>query len=54
MISPGWLRGIDWPNRQIAVDLTRDQIKESPDTIRQAVDEGYLEQLRAHYGLTRP
>ena len=22
MISPGWLRAVDWPNRQIEVDLT--------------------------------
>ena len=55
VISPGWLRGIDWPNRQIEVDLTRDQIKESPayDPSR-AFDERYLEQLHAHHGMTRP
>ena len=55
VISPGWLRGIDWPNRQIEVDLTRDQIKESPayDPSR-AFDERYLEQLHAHHAMTRP
>jgi sporulation protein YlmC with PRC-barrel domain len=55
VISPGWLRGIDWPNRQIEVDLTRDQIKESPEyDPSRAIDERYLEQLHAHHAMTRP
>jgi sporulation protein YlmC with PRC-barrel domain len=55
VISPGWLRGIDWPNRQIEVDLSRDQIEKSPEYHpSRAVDEEYLEQLHAHYGMTRP
>jgi hypothetical protein len=54
VISPGWLRGVDWPNRQIEVDLSRDQIKASPEYDPATLDEGYLEQLRAHYGMTRP
>ena len=55
VISPGWLRGVDWPNRQIVVDLSRDQIKSSPDyDPAMTVDESYLERLRAHYGMTRP
>jgi sporulation protein YlmC with PRC-barrel domain len=55
VISPGWLRGIDWPNREIDVDLTRDQIKASPEyDPARAVDDAYLERLRAHYGMTLP
>jgi hypothetical protein len=54
VISPGWLRGIDWPNRQIEVDLSRDQIRESPEYDPHAVDQRYLEPLRAHYGMVRP
>jgi sporulation protein YlmC with PRC-barrel domain len=55
VISPGWLRAVDWPNRQIEVDLSREQIKASPEyDPAMTVDEGYLEQLRAHYGRTRP
>ena len=55
MISPGWLRGVDWPNRQIEVDLTREQIKSSPEyDPAMTVDEGYVDQLHAHYGMTRP
>ena len=55
VISPGWLRGVDWPNRRIEVELTREQIKSGPEyDPAMTVDEGYLEQLRAHYGMTRP
>jgi hypothetical protein len=55
VISPAWLRAVDWPNRRIEVDLDRDQIKASPEYDPAiTVDESYLEQLDAHYGLTRP
>jgi hypothetical protein len=30
VISPRWLCGIDWPGRRIEVDLSRQQIKDSP------------------------
>ena len=54
VIAPGWLRSIDWPNRQIEVDLTREQIKASPEyDPAMTVDEAYLEPLRAHYGRRR-
>ena len=51
VISPAWLRAIDWSDQRILVDLTRHQIKDSPgyDTAM-APDEGYLERLAAHYG----
>lgn len=50
VISPGWLRSIDWPNRQIEVGLSREQIKSSPEYDPAAtVDEAYLERLEAHY-----
>jgi hypothetical protein len=51
VISPGWLRGIDWPARRIEVDLTRRQIEDSPEYDPTLVPEqSYLEQLAAHYG----
>jgi PRC-barrel domain len=51
MISPGWLHGIDWGRRRVEVDLTREQIKDSPEyDPALTVDESYLEQLSAHYG----
>lgn len=55
VISPGWLRAVDWPNRQVEVELTREQIKSSPEyDPAMTLDEGYLERLGAHYGMTRP
>jgi hypothetical protein len=51
VISPAWLRGIDWSDQRILVDLSRQQIKGSPD-YEGAIgpEEGYLERLAAHYG----
>jgi sporulation protein YlmC with PRC-barrel domain len=55
VISPEWLRRVDWPNRRIEVEVSREQIESSPEyDPAMTVDEGYLEQLRAHYGMTRP
>lgn len=51
VISPAWLRGIDWSKERVEVDLTRQQIKDSPEyDTAMAPDEGYLERLAAHYG----
>jgi uncharacterized protein YrrD len=51
VISPAWLRDIDWSGQRIVVDVTRRQIKDSPEYDPALVpDEGYLERLGAHYG----
>jgi sporulation protein YlmC with PRC-barrel domain len=51
VISPGWLRAIDWGGHRIEVDLTRQQIKDSPEYDPSLVPEqSYLEQLAAYYG----
>jgi hypothetical protein len=51
VISPAWLRDIDWSGQRIVVDLTRQQIKDSPGYDPASIpDEGYLERLDAHYG----
>lgn len=46
VISPRWVDAVDWPNRRVRVDLTRDQIREGPayDPNRNLVrsDEEYL------------
>jgi sporulation protein YlmC with PRC-barrel domain len=53
VISPRWLHGIDWTGRKVQVDLTREQVKDSPEYDPALVpDETYLEQLAAHYGRT--
>ena len=54
LISPAWLRAIDWPNRRVEVGLSRDQIRSSPEyDPAMTVDEGYLQQLYAHYDMPR-
>jgi uncharacterized protein YrrD len=54
LISPAWLRAVDWANRQVEVDLTREQIKSSPGyDPSMTVDESYLDRLHAHYGMPR-
>jgi hypothetical protein len=50
VISPAWLRDIDWSGRRIVVDVTRQQIKDSPEYDPALIPEGYLERLHAHYG----
>jgi hypothetical protein len=50
VISPAWLRGVDWAGQRIRVDLTRQQIKDSPEyDPALSPDERYLERLAAHY-----
>lgn len=51
VISPAWLHGVDWSEERIHVDLTRQQIKDSPEYDPAMIpDQGYLERLAAHYG----
>jgi hypothetical protein len=51
VISPRWLRSIDWAGGRIGVDLSRQQIEDSPEYDPALVpDETYLKQLAAHYG----
>jgi hypothetical protein len=55
VISPAWLREIDWDAQRIVVDLTCRQIKDSPEYDPALVpDESYLERLGAHYGRPWP
>ena len=50
VISPAWLRGIEWNRQRIQVDLSRQQIKDSPAYDPALIpDESYLERLATHY-----
>jgi sporulation protein YlmC with PRC-barrel domain len=50
VISPAWLRGIDWNRQRIQVDMSRQQIKDSPAYDPALTpDESYLERLATHY-----
>lgn len=51
VIPPDWVRRIDWATRQVEVDVTRGQVKDSPDyDPRTQVDRGFEEQLYGYYG----
>jgi uncharacterized protein YrrD len=50
LIAPDWLERVEWANQQIVVDLTRDQIKNSPEyDPSQTLDRSYQEHLHRHY-----
>jgi hypothetical protein len=50
-LPPRWIENVNWPDAKIHVDLSRRQIKDSPeydDTA--AIDREYEERLHRHYG----
>ncbi|VFU09555.1 PRC-barrel domain-containing protein [Methylocella tundrae] len=51
LIAPFAVREIDWADRHILINITRDQVKTSPpcDSI-EMVDEAYERMLHGHYG----
>ncbi|WP_372620387.1 PRC-barrel domain-containing protein [Falsiroseomonas sp.] len=52
LVGTKWFHAIDWRARRVSVDLTRAQVKASPDyDPTGAPARGYEEQLHAHYGL---
>jgi hypothetical protein len=54
LISPAWLRAVDWPDRRVEVDLSCEQIKSSPEyDPAMTVEDSYLQQLYAHYDMPR-
>jgi hypothetical protein len=51
LISPAWVREFAWADRRVVVDMTREQIKESPKYDPSApVNRAYEEQLYDYYG----
>ena len=50
LISPRWIRKVDWQGHAIDVDLSREQIKNSPEwDPRKAVSRKYELELHKHY-----
>ena len=50
LVAPDWVRRIDWHDRLLLVDLTRDAIKNSPEydpTVE--LDRDYEDQLYEYY-----
>ena len=53
LVAADWLKTVEWSGQRITVDLTRDQIKTSPEYDPSAtIDRRFQEQLYQHYGRT--
>jgi uncharacterized protein YrrD len=51
MLSPHWIKRVSWRKRNIEVELSRKQIKDSPEYDDSSlVDRDYEERLHRHYG----
>ncbi|RJP79713.1 MAG: PRC-barrel domain containing protein [Candidatus Zixiibacteriota bacterium] len=54
IVSTQWITGIDWPDSRVSVDLTADDIKNSPEYDPKApINRDYEERLYTHYGRPR-
>jgi hypothetical protein len=50
LVSPNWARRIDWAQRRVHVDMSREQIKSSPEYQQgMAIDRAYEDRLHSHY-----
>jgi hypothetical protein len=50
LVSTQWITAISWEDEHVTVDLTREQVKKSPEYDSAApVERGYEERLHAHY-----
>lgn len=54
LISPGWIKSVDWVDQVVRVDMTRDQVKGSPPFNPEAcVNREYELRLYDYYGRQR-
>lgn len=54
LLSPEWAEDVDWVLRDVAVDLTRDVIKQAPEyTDETIIDRDYEENLHSYYDRER-
>ncbi len=50
LVKPQWIESISWEDRQVAVRLTRESVKNSPELVaRFPIPASYIEQLMRHY-----
>jgi hypothetical protein len=53
LVSPQWIKEIRWSNRQVFVDLTREQVRNSPEyDPMTTLGRDYERRLFGHYGST--
>ena len=51
LIVPRWFKDISWDQETVAIDLTRQQIKDGPEYLgTSTLDRGYEERLHRQYG----
>lgn len=51
LIAPNWLREISWSERKVHIDLSREQIRNSPEYVpSEGIQRAYEETLHGHYG----
>jgi len=51
LVAPRWIEHINWPDRTVGIDLSRDAIKASPEwTTESEMTRAYEERLFDHYG----
>lgn len=55
LISPAWIKAVDWSGRSITVDLDRDAIKSAPEyDPSKVITPEYEARLLGHYGKSLP
>jgi uncharacterized protein YrrD len=53
MISPAWIRAVDWRKHKLKLELSRKEIRNSPEYDDSSIiDRAYEERLYQHYGQT--
>jgi hypothetical protein len=55
LLPPDWIGHVNWPQRTVTVDVTRDQVKNSPEWDRaKSIDGAFEDQLYSYYSRQRP
>ena len=50
ILTPDWITAVDWADRSVALDLTKDAIERSPEFDPDALNRDYETSLHEHYG----
>lgn len=51
LLSPRWIKGVDWAMQEVIVDVTKEAVKDSPEYDKSKLaDTAYHEELHEHYG----
>jgi hypothetical protein len=49
LVATNWFHDVNWPQRQVYVELTRQEVKKGPEYRKGRMDRGYEEELFRHY-----